>query len=122
MAKGKIKGSKDHSFEFKEKIVNEYSINNKSYSEIAKEYHISLATISKWVNQFQQNKEILKERKKRKYFELNKFKKPLERENYLLKKENERIKAENEVLKKLVALPKIKTKTNIRKQIAFIKS
>ncbi len=26
MAKGKIKGSKDHSFEFKEKIVNEYSI------------------------------------------------------------------------------------------------
>ncbi|WP_425378026.1 hypothetical protein [Spiroplasma endosymbiont of Polydrusus pterygomalis] len=36
MAKGKIKGSKDHSFEFKEKIVNEYSINNKSYSEIAK--------------------------------------------------------------------------------------
>ncbi|WP_425379211.1 hypothetical protein [Spiroplasma endosymbiont of Polydrusus pterygomalis] len=38
------------------------------------------------------------------------------------KKENERIKAENEVLKKLEALPKIKTKTNIRKQIAFIKS
>ncbi|WP_425379334.1 IS3 family transposase [Spiroplasma endosymbiont of Polydrusus pterygomalis] len=83
---------------------------------------MSLATISKWVNQFQQNKEILKERKKRKDFELNKFKKPLEREKYLLKKENERIKAENEVLKKLVALPKIKTKTNIRKQIAFIKS
>ncbi|WP_425378374.1 hypothetical protein [Spiroplasma endosymbiont of Polydrusus pterygomalis] len=48
--------------------------------------NISLATISKWVNQFQQNKEILKERKKRKDFELNKFKKPLERENYLLKK------------------------------------
>ncbi|WP_425378929.1 hypothetical protein [Spiroplasma endosymbiont of Polydrusus pterygomalis] len=47
MAKGKIKGSKDHSFESKEKIVNEYSINNKSYSEIAKEYHIILATISK---------------------------------------------------------------------------
>ncbi len=31
MDKGKIKGSKDHSFAFKEKIVNEYSINAELY-------------------------------------------------------------------------------------------
>ncbi|UZQ29707.1 MAG: hypothetical protein OHM56_11250 [Spiroplasma phoeniceum] len=59
MAKGKTKGSKDHNIEkIKTKIINEYYEYNKSISLISKEYEISTATISRWINFFNKDKKF----------------------------------------------------------------
>lgn len=119
MAKGKTKGSKDHDIEFKTKIINEYYEYNKSISLISKEYGISTATISRWINVFNKDKKF----DKRTYIKkMPIFNNPHDETIYLLTKENEQIKAENNILKKLESLPKTKTKINIRKQIDFIKN
>ncbi|UZQ31248.1 MAG: hypothetical protein OHM56_07360 [Spiroplasma phoeniceum] len=118
MAKGKTKGSKDHDIEFKTKIINEYYEYNKSISLISKEYQISTATISRWINVFNKDKKF----DKRTYIKkMPIFNNPHYETIYLLTKENEQIKAENNILKKLESLPK-KTKMNIRKKLILLKT
>ncbi|UZQ30781.1 MAG: transposase [Spiroplasma phoeniceum] len=119
MAKGKTKGSKDYDIEFKTKIINEYYEYNKSISLISKEYEISTATISRWINFFNKDKKFYK----RTYIKkMPIFNNPHDETIYLLTKENEQIKAENNILKNIESLPKTKTKINIRKKLILLKT
>lgn len=74
-----------YSSEFKESIV-ALSQGGKSANALAKEYGVSVSTVSKWINQDNPEHPELSEREK------------------LLLKENKRLKSENDILKLVVVL------------------
>ena len=80
--------------DFKKQIVKIYNLGNHSYRSLSKEYGISTASISHWVNRYNKSKS----------FDINDNRSQLEKENIKLKKQLKQAEMEIDILKQAALL------------------